>query len=136
MKTWPESAVERARQRLTEEPQLLKEVYSPEFAKLARETGLYFSFGDIVHLIGAGISDGMTLKRYGAAMMLAYYESLIKRFKLYLLRELELVVNDKPPFESQSHRGPDFNFISEFLEQLDRLDRLAEELKELRKQDE
>lgn len=75
----------------------------------------------------------MNLKRFGAAMFLAGYETLIKRFKLYLLQELKLVVANMPPF--QHDRGPDYSFAAEILDSLKKLDRLAVELAELRKQE-
>ena len=132
--SWWDNVLKEAEKRLAEEPELLKDAYSPDFATYAKETNLFFSFGDIQHLIHTGISYGMMLKRFGATMQLAGYEYLIKRFKLYLLQEMKLVVANKKPFESCSHRGPDLNFVAEFLDLLKDLDRLAVELAELRKQ--
>jgi hypothetical protein len=131
--SWENRVVKEIEKRLSEESELFKAAYSPEFAELAKETGLFFSFGDIVHLIATGVSYGMNLKRFGAALMLAGYETLIKRFKLYLLQELKFVVTNKPPF--QHDRGPDYDFAAEILDSLKELDRLAIELAKLRKQE-
>lgn len=129
--SWPASVFVEAEKRLAEEPSLLKDAFSSEFAKFARETNLFFSFGDIVHLIDNGVRRGMTLKRYGASMMLAGYESLIKRFKLYLLQELKYVLANREPY-GHDKNSVDIGFVTEFLDLLKRLDRLAEELQQLR----
>jgi len=131
--SWWTNVLKEAEKRLAEEPQLLKEAYSPDFAKLAQERSLFFSFGDIEHLIATGVSYGMNLKRFGASLMLADYETLIKRFKLYLLQELKLVIANKPPFKYD--RGPDYSFAADILDSLKNLDRLALELEDLRKRE-
>lgn len=117
---------------MAEESGLLRDAYSPDFAEYAKETNLFFSYGDIEHLIRTGVSYSMNLKRFGAALMLADYEILIKRFKLYLLQELKFVVANKPPFRYD--RGLDYNFAAEILHSMRKLDRLSAELAELRKQ--
>lgn len=128
---WPASVFVEAEKRLAEEPGLLKDAYSAEFAKFAAETNLFFSFGDIIHLIETGVNHGLSLKRHGAGMFLAGYESLIKRFKLYLLQELKYVLANREPYHHDAQKV-DVNFITEFLDLLTRLDRLAEELQQLR----
>ncbi len=132
--TWPESVFVEAEQRLAEEPGLLKDAYCKEFSKYAAETNLFFSFGDIVHLIDTGVGHGMTLKRHGGAMFLTGYEALIKRFKLYLLQELKYVLANKEPYHHDRQKA-DVNFITEFLDLLNRLDRAAEDLQQLREAD-
>ena len=132
--SWPESVFVEAEKRLAEEPGLLKDAFSKEFAKFAEETHLYFSFGDIVHLVETGVSHGMSLKRHGAGMFLAGYEALIMRFKLYLLQELKYVLANREPYKHDNFpHKVDINFVTEFLDLLNRLDRMAEELQELRK---
>jgi hypothetical protein len=131
---WPESVFKEAEQRLAEEQGLLKDAFSPEFAKFAGETNLFFSFGDICHLIQTGINHGLTLKRHGAGMFLTAYEDLIKRFKLYLLQEMKYVLANREPYRHDREKA-DVNFVTEFLDLLKRLDRLAEELRQLREAD-
>lgn len=131
--SWWDRVLKEAEKRLAEESELLRAAYSPDFAKLAQEKGLFFSFGDIEHLIATGVSYGMNLKRFGAALMLANYETLIKRFKLYLLQELKFVIANESPFNHDS--GPDYSFAAEILDSLRKLDRLANELAELRKRE-
>lgn len=128
---WWDRVLKQAEKRLAEEPELLKTAYSSDFAKFAKETNLFFSFGDILHLIRTGIGYGMNLKRFGAAMMLAHYETLIQRFKLYLLQELKLIIKNEPPFRDEKY--PDYSFASEILELLQTLDRLNAELEEIRR---
>jgi len=132
--SWPESVFVEAEKRLAEEPALLKDAFSKEFAKFAEETHLYFSFGDIVHLIETGLGHGISLKHYGAGMFLAGYEALIKRFKLYLLQELKYVLANREPYHHDAQKV-DVNFVTEFLDLLNRLDRAAEELQQLREAD-
>jgi len=131
--SWWDRALKEAEKRLAEEPELLKDAYSPDFAKYSKETNLFFSFGDIRHLIYTGVSYNMSLKRFGASLQLAHYETLIKRFKLYLLQELKRALANKEPFKYD--RGRDLNFVSEFLDLLKELDRMAEDLKKLREED-
>jgi len=131
--SWWDNVLKEAEKRLAEEAELLKDAYSPDFARYAKETNLFFSFGDIYHLVHTGVSYGMALKRFGASMQLAGYEYLIKRFKLYLLQEMKLIIANKEPFRHD--RGTDLNFLSEFLDLLKDLDRLAVELAEVRKQE-
>ena len=129
--SYPNNVQKEAEKRLQEEAQLLREAFSPEFAKYAEETNLFFSYGDIEHLISTGVNHDMNLKRFGASMFLAGYEALIKRFKLYLLQELKFVLANTGPFHYD--RGVDYNFAAEILDSLRQLDRLASELAELRK---
>jgi len=130
--SWWDRVLQKAEKRIAEESELLKAAYSPDFAEFAKATNMFFSFGDIMHLIHTGVSYGMNLKRFGASMILAHYETLIQRFKLYLLQELKLVIKNEPPFKHE--RGLDYNFASEILDLLQELDRLNAELEELRKE--
>lgn len=131
--SWWDNVLEESRKRLAEEPMLLESAYSKDFAEYVKATNLFFSYGDIEHLINTGISYGMNLKRFGTSLMLAGYEALINRFKLYLLQELKLVIENKAPFHHD--RGADYGFAAEILDLLRNLDRLAAELAELRKKD-
>jgi hypothetical protein len=128
---WWDRVIKEAETRLSEETKLLEDAYSKDFAEYAKETNLFFSYGDLHHLIHTGITYGMNLKRFGASLQLAHYETLIKRFKLYLLQELKFVVANKPPFHYD--RGIDYSFAAEILDLLKTLDRLANEMAELRK---
>ena len=131
--SWWGNVLEESRKRLTEESMLLESAYSKDFAEYAKATNLFFSYGDIEHLINTGISYGMNLKRFGTSLMLAGYEALINRFKLYLLQELKLVIENKAPFYRDT--GTDYGFAAEILDLLRNLDRLMAELAELRKKD-
>lgn len=40
--SWWDRALKEAEKRLAEEPELLKDAYSPDFAKYSKETNLFF----------------------------------------------------------------------------------------------
>ncbi len=130
---WTERAVKEARKRIAEELELLKTTYSPEFAEYCKKTGLFFSFGDIVHLISFGLGRSIWIRHNGGAAGIAYFEELIRRFRLYLIQELKAVLNSEGPYKTiDVHRPIDYNFVVDFLEQFKRLDELTEQLKEIR----
>lgn len=136
--TWWNRVEKEARKRLEEEPRLLRESYSPDFATHVKETNLFFSFGDVAHLIRIGIRVGLSLKQHGAGLMLAHYETLIKRFKLYLIRQLKTVLDNKEPYRRtvQPYREQiDYNFVSDFLDLFKELDRAERELKIIREKE-
>lgn len=131
--SWVDSVKEKAEKILSTETQLLKEAYSPEFAELAKKEGLYFSYGDIGHLIRTSLSYSIFARNNGGHAGIACFEDLIKRFRLYLMREMRLVLNNQSPF-GRGHEA-DYNFIIDFLDLFRILDGLDEELKEICKKE-
>ncbi len=133
-KTWPESAIEKAKQLVAEEPELLKKSFSPEFAEFANSTGLYFSFGDISWLINSALQYNIFSRHGGSCAGIAHFETLIMRFRLYLIRELKVVLANKPPYGPHD-RGVDYNFVQDFLDLFHTLDKMDELLKEIRERE-
>jgi hypothetical protein len=136
--SWVDTAQKKAERILSHEDELLKEAYSPEFAELAKKEGLYFSFGDITHLIRTGLSHSIFIRNNGGHAGIAHFEDLIKRFRLYLMREMRLVMNNQPPFHDSRrvvYSGVDYGFIIDFLDLFKILDDLDEQLKEIRKRE-
>jgi hypothetical protein len=137
LRQWTDEALEKASKIIAQEPELLKKSFSPEFAKFATETGLYFSFGDIVHFIHSSLRLSISIREMKGAAGIAYFEDLVKRLRLYLIAELKFVVAMKPPYEGVRCRfntvEPDYNFIAEFLELFKELDQLEVRLVEIRK---
>jgi hypothetical protein len=125
--------VEEAEKRIAEEPDLLKKTFSPEFVEYAKQSNLFFSFGDIIHLIQKGLNYSITNRTNGGGAGIACFEDLIRRFRLYLIAELKYVIEDKEPFKHRN--GVDYNFITDFLDQFKQLDRLDAELAEIRKKE-
>ena len=132
--SWIDKAIAEARKRIAEEPELLKKTYSPEFAEYSKKTGLFFSIGDIEHLIRKGLTYSISIRSKGGAAGIAYFEELIMRFKLYLIQELKAVLNDERPYKGH-HGGVDYNFLSDFLDLFKLLDKLAEDLKLIREKE-
>lgn len=126
--------IDKAKKLIAEEPELLKKAYSPEFAEYAMKTGLFFSFGDIEHLIRTGLNYSIQARHNGSHAGIACFEELIMRFKLYLIQELKAVMNDELPFKGW-HGEVDYNFITDFLDLFKLLDRLEQELKEIREKE-
>lgn len=131
--SWVDKAREKAEKILSTEDQLLKETYSPEFAELARKGGLYFSFGDIRHIINTSLTYSIFKRLHGTHAGIACFEDLIKRIRLYLIAELKLVLANEEPYKNSG--GVDHNFIVDFLDLFKILDNLDEELKEIRKRE-
>jgi len=131
--TWFDRVLTEAKKRIAEEPRLLEKAFSPDFAKYAKETNLFFSFGDIEHLIRHGLNYSILRRNGGAGAGIAGFEELIYRFKLYLIAELKLVIESKEPFHHSE--DVDYNFITDFMDQFKILDRLEVELAEIRKKE-
>jgi len=129
-KGWPEVAVERAKKLIAEEPELLEKAFCPEFAEYAKRTGLFFSFGDISWLINTSLNNNIRARFFGSGAGIACFETLIMRFKLYLIQELKAVLSCERPYSKDGDRI-DYNFVSDFLDLFKVLDRLEEMLKEI-----
>ena len=131
--TWHAVLIEKAKKRIAQEDQLIKETYSPEFRKFAKETNLFFSYGDICHIIRIALNDRVFMRRYGGGAGIACFEDLIKRLRLYLIAELKFVVDGKEPYSHD--RGQGLNFINDFEDEFKILDKLEEDLAEIRKKE-
>ena len=131
---WFDRVLAEAKKRIAEEPRLLEKAFGSEYAKYVKETNLFFSFGDIEHLIRHGLNYSILRRNNGAGAGIAGFEELIYRFKLYLIAELKLVIESKEPFYHTSE-NPDYNFITDFLDQFKILDRCEVELAEIRKKE-
>lgn len=131
--TWVDPVLTEAKKRIAEEDQLVKETYSQDFQKYAKETNLFFSFGDIEHFIRSSLNYSISIRKNGGAAGIACFENLIKRLRLYLIAELKLVMEGKEPFRYRE--GVDYNFITDFLDQFKILDRLEADLGEIRKKE-
>jgi hypothetical protein len=131
--TWVDILVEKAKKRIAHEDRLIKETYCPEFQRFAKETNLFFSFGDIAHFIRVAVNYSVFMRTNGGGAGIACFEDLIKRLRLYLIAELKFVVEGKEPY--QHDRGLGWNFINDFEDQFKILDRLDEELAEIRKKE-
>ena len=127
--SWQEMMIEKAKKRIAQEEQLLKETYSPDFQKFTKETNLFFSFGDVCHFIRIALRDRVFMRRYGGGAGIACFEDLIKRLRLYLIAELKFVLEGKEPFGNVQI---DVNFVSDFEDEFKLLDRIEEELDEIR----
>ena len=138
MKQWTDEALEKARQIIGQEPELLKQTYKgTTFGEFATKSGLYFSFGDIAHFIHSSFRVSLSIREMKGAAGIACFEDLAKRLRLYLIAELKLVVEMQPPYGGTRCRfntvEPDYNFIVDFLELFKELDKLEERLAEIRK---
>lgn len=130
---WWDNVLKEAEKRLAQEPDLLKDTYSPDFARYAKETNLFFSFGDITHFINTSLNYSIQRRKNGNAAGIACFEDLIKRLRLYLVQELKFVLANKEPFNHSG--GPDYNSVTDFLDLFKILDRLEAELKEIREKE-
>ncbi len=131
--SWPQKAIEKAKKLIAEEPELLKKSYSPQFAEFATTTGCYFSYGDISWLINSALEYNIFSRHGGSGAGVAHFETLIMRFRLYLIRELKVVLADKPPYGPHEYQNePDYNFIQDFLDLFKILDEYEQMLKEIR----
>jgi hypothetical protein len=138
LKQWTDEALEKARQIISQEPELLKQTYKgTNFGEFATKSGLYFSFGDITHFIHSSFRVSLSIRELKGAAGIACFEDLAKRLRLYLIAELKIVIEMKPPYGGAICRfntvEPDHNFIVDFLELFKELDRLEERLAEIRK---
>jgi len=135
MSSWPEVAVDKAKKLIAEEPELIQKAYSPGFREIVTKTGLYFSFGDMAHFIHTSITSRLSIREMKGGAGIACFEDLIMRIRVYLIEELKLVVEMKPPYDGAPFRfnqtEPDYNFIVEFLDLFKELDQLAFRLKEI-----
>lgn len=134
---WPLRVKEEAEKRISQEKELLEKAFSAEFAKFADEKGLYFSFGDISWLINTSLKYNIVARHMGAGAGIACFETLIMRFRLYLIRELKVILADLPPYGSHGKYGDgsghiDYNFVTDFLDLFKTLDKMDEMLKEIR----
>lgn len=137
MRQWTDEALDKAKKIIAEEPELLKQAYGEGYRETVTQTGLYFSFGDMAHFVHSSIRLSLSIREMKGGAGIAYFEDLIKRMRVYLIEELKLVVDMKPPYNGVPFRfnqkEPDYNFIIEFLELFKELDQLAERLVEVRK---
>lgn len=137
MRQWTDEALEKARRIIAEEPELIEKAYGPGFRETATQTGLYFSFGDMMHFVHSSVRHSLSIRELKGGAGIAHFEQLILRMRVYLIEELKLVVEMKPPYDGAPFRfnqkEPDYNFIVEFLELFKELDQLAERLAEVRK---
>ena len=138
MKQWTEEAIEKSRKIIAQEPELLKQTYKgTTFGEFAVKSGLYFSLEDIAHFIHSSFRVSLNIREMKGATGIACFEDLAKRLRLYLIAELKLVVEMKPPYGGTLCRfntvEPDYNFIVDFLELFKELDQLEERLAEIRK---
>jgi hypothetical protein len=131
--SWPDRILKEAEKRLAQEPDLLKHTYSADYARYAKETNLFFSFGDVTHFINTSLNYSIQRRKNGNAAGIACFEDLIKRLRLYLIAELKFVLANKEPFNHPN--GPDYNFVTDFLDLFETLDRLEAELKEIREKE-
>jgi hypothetical protein len=136
---WYDRALEQARKIIATEPDLLQKAYGKDFAEIAVKLGLYFSFGDIAHFIHSSFQISISIREMRGGAGIACFEDLAKRLRLYLIAELKLVVEMKPPYGGKEYRfgsiEPDYNFMVEFLELFKELDQLEARLAEIRKQE-
>ena len=132
--SWVDKVVEAARKRIAEEPELLKKAYDKDFADYAQRTGLFFSFGDITHLINVGLNYSISIRRNGGGAGIAGFEELIMRFRLYLIQDLKALLSDERPYKG-FHGKVDHNFVTDFLDLFKILDRVEAELKEIREKE-
>lgn len=138
MRQWTDEALEKAQKIIAQEPELLKDTYrGTDFGEFAVKSGLYFSFGDIAHFIHSSFRISLSIREMKGGAGITCFEDLAKRLRLYLIAELKLVVEMKPPYGGVRHRfneiEPDYNFITEFLELFKELDQLEARLAEIRK---
>ena len=131
---WRETVLEKARKKIAEEPELLKKAYSPEFAEYCKRTGLFFSFGDISWLINTSLKYNILQRFNGSSAGIAHFETLISRFRLYLIQELKAVLADERPYSGWKG-NVDANFVSDFLDLFKDLDGLDERLEEIREKE-
>ena len=136
MRQWTEEAFEKANKLIATEAELLTATYGANFGELAIKSGLYFSFGDIMHFIHSSFRISLSIREMKGAAGIAFFEDLSRRLRLYLIAELKLVVAMAPPYGGVRHRynelEPDYNFIVEFLELFKELDQLDARLAEIR----
>lgn len=139
MRQWTDEALEKAKMIIAQQPELLKKTYrgSDDQGQKFVESGLYFSFGDIAHIIHSSLRLSISIREMKGGAGIAYFEDLIIRLRLYLIAELKLVVEMKLPYGGVQTRfnevEPDYNFIAEFLELFKELDQLEVRLAEIRK---
>jgi hypothetical protein len=139
MRQWTDEALDKANKIIAQEPELLKNAYGKDYGELAVKSGLYFSFGDITHFIHSSLRLSISIREMKGGAGIACFEDLAKRLRLYLIAELKLVVEMKPPYGEHQTRfntvEPDYNFIAEFLELFKELDQLEVRLAEIRKEE-
>lgn len=137
MRQWWDEALEQARKIIASEPELIEQTYDGYWLEHVKETGLYFSFGDIAHFIHSSFRISLSIREMKGGAGIAYFEDLAKRLRLYLIAELKLVVEMKPPYDHHTNnfneKAPDCNFVVDFLELFKELDQLDARLAEIRK---
>lgn len=130
--SWTEKVVAEAKKRISQEEILYRKAYSMEFADYAKEKGMFFSYGDIAHLIDLGLRERIWIRQNGGGAGIAAFEHLVWRFKLYIIQELKtLVAEEKPYCPYTSNQPVDFNFMMDWLDLLKKLDGLEVDLKEI-----
>jgi hypothetical protein len=136
--TWTDIALDKAKAIIAQESELLARAYSKNYGEQVVKSGLYFSFGDITHFVHSSVRLSLSIRKFGGAAGIACFEDLIKRLRLYLIAELKLVIENKPPYDQwpSRHNGEsDYNFILEFLDLFKELDQLEIWLKEIREKE-
>ena len=138
MSQWTDRALEQAKAIIAQEPELLAQTYrGTTFGEFATKSGLYFSFGDIAHFAHSSFRISLSIREMKGAAGIDCFEDLSKRLRLYLIAELKLVIDMKPPYGGVRHRfnelEPDYGFITDFLELFKELDSLDIRLAEIRK---
>ena len=138
MKQWTDEALDKAKAIIATEPELLKQTYrGTDFSKCAAKSGLYFSFGDITHIVHSSLRLSLSIREMKGGAGIAYFEDFILRLRLYLIAELKLVIDMKPPYDGVPFRfnqkEPDYNFIVDFLDLFKEIDQYEARLAEIRK---
>ncbi len=132
--SWPQKAIEKANKLIAQEPELLKKSYSLDFADYCKRTGLFFSFGDIGWLIRTSMRYNILSRGHGSGAGIACFETLIDRFRLYLIQELKAVLMNERPYKKEDAEI-DYNFVTDFLDLFKELDELEGWLKEIRQKE-
>ncbi len=132
--SWPQIAIEKAKKLIAQEPELLKQAYSPDFAEYCKRTGLFFSFGDISWLIQSSMKYNIYSRSHGSGAGIADFETLIMRFRLYLIQELKAVLANERPRKGWKTEI-DYNFVIDFLDLFKELDDLEQRLKQIRQKE-
>ncbi len=132
--SWAQRAVEKANKLIAQEPELLKKSYSPDFADYCKRAGLFFSFGDISWLIRTSMRYNILSRYHGSTAGIACFETLIDRFRLYLIQELKSVLANERPYKKETVEF-DYNLVTDFLDLFKELDELEAWLKEIRQKE-
>jgi len=131
--SWCDRAVKEAKERIAQESELLRKSYSSEFMDFARATNLFFSLGDIEHLIRSGLDYRIRIRHAGGGAGIACFEDLIRRFRLYIIQELKTILANREPYRFSD--TVNFELVSDLLDLMKILDKDEQRLKEIRQKE-